>query len=62
MSTRLASHEVIPKIKVNDEGDFVHFALLIDSQYVNYEIALSDKVWKNITIEELYDNMNKNNT
>lgn len=61
VSTRLASHEVIPKSKVNDEGEFLHFALLIDSQHVNYEIALSDEVWKNVTIEELYD-MNKNNT
>jgi hypothetical protein len=54
VSTRLASHEVIPYGEVNDERDFVHFALLIDSQHVNYEIALSDKVSRNFTIEEFH--------
>ena len=61
MSSRLVDHEVIPDNEVNDEGDFVHFALLADSELINYEIALTEKVWKDVMIEEL-DAINRNHT
>jgi len=37
MSSRLVDHEVILDNEVNEEGDFVHFALLVDSESINYE-------------------------
>lgn len=48
MSSRLADHEVIPNNEMNEEGDFVHF-------------ALSDKVWK-IAMIEVLDAISRNNT
>lgn len=39
----------------------MHFALLADSELINYEIALTEKVWKDVMIEEL-DGINKNHT
>ena len=60
-STRLAGHEVTPNNLVNDEGEFVHFALLANAEPINYEVALNEYVWKNAMIEEL-NSINRNNT
>lgn len=30
VSTRLAGHEITPDNEVNEEGEFVHFTLLVD--------------------------------
>lgn len=38
MSYRLTDHEVIPYNEVNDEGDFVHFALSTDFELINYAV------------------------
>ena len=60
-STRLAGHEVTPDNLVNEEGEFVRFALLVDAEPINYEVALNEDVWKNAMIEEL-NSINRNNT
>ena len=60
-STRLAGHEVTPDNLVNEEGEFVHFALLADADPINYEVALTEEMWKNAMIEEL-NSINRNNT
>jgi hypothetical protein len=44
VSSRLVDHEVIPYNEIDDEGDFVRFALLAESTPINYEITLSNKV------------------
>jgi len=59
--TRLDGHEITPDNQVNEEGEFVHFALLADAESINYEAALNEKVWKNAMIEEL-NSINRNNT
>ena len=50
-STRLAGHEITPNNLVNEEGGFVHFALLAYAEPINYEVALNEDVWKNAMIE-----------
>jgi len=60
-STRLDGHDVTPDNLVNEEGEFVHFALLEDAEPINYEVALNEDVWKNSMIEEL-NSININNT
>jgi hypothetical protein len=61
VSTRLARHGITPDNQVDEEGEFVHFALLADSEPINYEIAMNEEVWKNAMIEEL-NAINRNNT
>lgn len=39
----------------------MHFSLLADFEPVNYDLELSNKIWKNAMIEEL-DAINRNNT
>jgi len=51
VSTRLAGHELTPDNLVNEDGKFVHFALLADAEPINYEITLNEEVWKNVMIE-----------
>jgi len=46
VSTRLAGHEITPDNQVNEEGEFAHFALLADSEPINYEIAMNKEVWR----------------
>ena len=41
---RLTDCEVTSDNAVNDEGDFIHFALLADAEPVNYKEAL--KLWR----------------
>jgi len=50
---RLTDCEVTSDNAVNDEGDFIHFALLADVEPVNYKEALKTDVWKTTMIEEL---------
>jgi len=61
VSTRLAGHEITPDNEINKEREFVHFALLAYSELINYEIAMTEEVWKNAMIEEL-NAININNT
>jgi len=35
-STRLAGYEITPDNQVNEEGEFIHFALLADAKPINY--------------------------
>lgn len=50
MSSRLAG--VIPDNEVNEEGDFVHyFTLLADSEPINYEVEMLEKVWKDAQLD-----------
>jgi len=60
-STSLVGHEITPDNEVNEEGEFVNFALLANSEPINYEITMTEKVWKNAMIEEL-NTINRNNT
>ncbi|PNX57785.1 hypothetical protein L195_g050580, partial [Trifolium pratense] len=50
---RLNDYEVIQDNAVNDEGDLIHFALLADSEPVNFKDALKSNVWKKAMEEEL---------
>jgi len=61
VSTRLDGHEITPYNEVNEEVEFVHFALSAYSEPINYEIEMTEKVWKNAMIEEL-NAINRNNT
>lgn len=61
VSTRLARHEITHDDQVNEEGEFIHFALLADAEPINYEITLNEEVWKSAMIEEL-NSINRNNT
>jgi len=49
----LTDCEVTSDNAVNDEGDFIHFALLADAEPVNYKEALKTDVWKRAMVEEL---------
>ncbi|CAJ2662467.1 unnamed protein product [Trifolium pratense] len=51
--TRLNDCEVTQDNAVNDEGDLIHFALLADSEPLNYRDALKSNVWKKAMEEEL---------
>jgi hypothetical protein len=46
---------------MNDDGDFIHFALLVDTEPVNYREALKTDVWKRAMVEEL-QSIKKNQT
>lgn len=58
---RLTDCEVTSDNTVNDEGDFIHFALLADAELVNYKEALKTDVWKRAMVEEL-QSIEKNQT
>lgn len=45
LSQRLQDCELFRDNDVNDDGDFVHFALMTESKPVNMEEALSDPKW-----------------
>jgi len=51
--TRLNDCEIIHDNVVNDEGDLIHFALLANSELINYKKALKSDIWKKAMIEEL---------
>ncbi|MCH80525.1 copia-type polyprotein [Trifolium medium] len=61
LPSRLADCELLTDSAVNNEGDLVHFALLADSEPVNFNEALQMNVWKNAMIEEL-NSIEKNQT
>ncbi|MCH80809.1 copia-type polyprotein [Trifolium medium] len=58
---RLNDCEVIQDNAVNDEGDLIHFALLADSEPVNFKDALKSNVWRKAMEEEL-KSIEKNQT
>jgi hypothetical protein len=58
---RLIDCELTSDNAVNDEGDFIHFALLADIEPVNYKEALKTDVWKIAMVEEL-QSIEKNQT
>jgi hypothetical protein len=58
---RLTDCEVTSDNAVNDEGDFIHFALLADAEPVNYKEALKTDVWKRAMVEKL-QSIEKNQT
>ncbi|CAJ2637748.1 unnamed protein product [Trifolium pratense] len=58
---RLNDCEVTQDNAVNDEGDLIHFALLADSEPLNYRDALKSNVWKRAMEEEL-KSIEKNQT
>ena len=47
--------------EVNDGGDFVYFALMVEFELVNVEEALSDSKWTCVMKEEL-KSINNNST
>ncbi|CAJ2645977.1 unnamed protein product [Trifolium pratense] len=58
---RLNDCEVTQDNAVNDEGDLIHFALLADSEPLNYRDALKSNVW-NKAMEEELRSIEKNQT
>ncbi|CAJ2641647.1 unnamed protein product [Trifolium pratense] len=58
---RLNDCEVTQDNAVNDEGDLIHFALLADSEPLNYRDALKSNVRKKAMEEEL-KSIEKNQT
>lgn len=53
MPHRLQECELFRDNKVNDDGDFIHFALMAEFELVNTEKALSDPKWICSMKEEL---------
>ena len=53
--------EITSDNAVNEEGDLTHFALLADSEPINYKEAINIDVWKRAMIEEL-QSIEKNQT
>jgi hypothetical protein len=43
---RLSDCEVLPDSAVNEEGDLIHTALLVDAEPVHFKDALKSNVWK----------------
>ncbi|MCI18242.1 copia-type polyprotein, partial [Trifolium medium] len=60
-SNRLNDCEVIHDNAVNDEGELIHFALLADSEPIDFKEALKSDVWKRAMEEEL-KSIEKNQT
>jgi len=58
---RLRDYERFQDNEVNNDGDFVHFALMAESEPVNEEEALSDPKWICAMKEEL-ESIEKNGT
>jgi len=50
---RLTDCEITFDNVLNEEGDLTHFALLADSELINYKEAMKIDVWKRSMIEEL---------
>ncbi|WVY91413.1 hypothetical protein V8G54_036927 [Vigna mungo] len=51
--TRLADYEVYSDAGIDEEGDIIHVALLVGSEPLNVDEALSQSNWKAAMIEEL---------
>jgi len=45
--------QVIHDNAVNEEGDLVHFELLLDSEPINYKEAMKIDVWKSAMVDEV---------
>lgn len=58
---RLQYYELFQYNKVNNDGDFVHFALMAESESVNTEEALSNPKWICVVNGEL-ESIEKNRT
>lgn len=43
--TRLQDSELFQDKKINDDGDFIHFVLIVESEPVKMKDALSDPKW-----------------
>lgn len=61
LSPRLQDCDLFQDNEVNDNGDFVHFALMVEFEHVNMEDALSDSKWICAMKEEL-ESIEKNKT
>ncbi|PNX99967.1 retrotransposon-related protein [Trifolium pratense] len=61
MPARLNDCEITQDNAVNEEGDLIHFALLADSEPIDFKMALKSKVWKKAMEEEL-KSIEKNKT
>jgi len=49
----LLDFELFPDNAVTDEGDLLHFALLVEAKPIDYEEALNQELWRAAMIEEL---------
>jgi hypothetical protein len=58
---RLNDYEIMTDSVVNDEGDIVHFALLAETEPVNFEEAVKNSKWLGAMKEEIRS-IEKNNT
>jgi len=45
--------EIFPDNAVTDEGDLMHFALLVEVEPVNYQEALGQELWRQAMMKEL---------
>jgi len=57
----LADFEIFPNNVMIDEGDLVHFALLVEVEPINHLEALKQYLWKKAMVEELQA-IDKNHT
>ncbi|XP_050890020.1 uncharacterized mitochondrial protein AtMg00820-like [Lathyrus oleraceus] len=61
LSQRIQDCELFQDNKVNDDGDFFNFALMVESEPVKMEEALSDPKWICVVKDELeFIEKNKN--
>jgi len=59
--SRFEDYELFPNRAVNDEGEHIHFVLLVDVEPLNYKEAMQNEVWRKDMIEEIKA-IEKNNT
>ncbi|WVZ20588.1 hypothetical protein V8G54_007910, partial [Vigna mungo] len=60
-STRLANYEVYSDAGIDEEGDIIHLALIVGSEPLSVDEALSKSDWRGAMIEEL-KSIEKNQT
>ncbi|WVZ03145.1 hypothetical protein V8G54_023951 [Vigna mungo] len=59
--SRLDDYELYSDVGINEEGDIIHLALIVGSEPLNVNEALSQSKWKEAMIQEL-KSIEKNQT
>jgi len=50
---RLVNFDMLLDNAIDDHGEIVHYAMFIDIELVNFQVALKKQVWKDSMLEEL---------
>ncbi|OIW00846.1 hypothetical protein TanjilG_12250 [Lupinus angustifolius] len=53
LPNRFSDYELLHDSQIDEEGDLIHLALMVEAEPISEEEALQDSVWKKAVAEEL---------